>query len=50
MHDMFSPCIEATRKLVQKLKEEGYVFVTVETLILVRNGEIISNKEYRFVR
>ena len=49
MHDIFPICVQATKRVIERLKEEGYVFVTVETLILAKNGKM-ENTVYRYVR
>jgi len=49
MHDTFPVCVQATKMTIEKLKSEGYVFVTVDTLILAKNGKI-ENTVYRYAR
>jgi len=49
MHDTFPACVQATKMTIEKLKSEGYVFVTVETLILAKQGKI-ENTVYRYAR
>ena len=50
LHDIYETTVEGTRLTIQRLKAEGYTFVTVETLIKAKYGEIVNNQVYRYVR
>jgi len=50
MHDVYSTSVEAAKRVIQNLKEEGYTFVTAETLIKVKQENVINNQAYYYVK
>ena len=46
MHDIYKTTVEAAKEMILRLKEEGYVFVTVSELIEARRGGIVAGKQY----
>jgi peptidoglycan/xylan/chitin deacetylase (PgdA/CDA1 family) len=50
MHDIYPTTIEATKQIIKDLKKKGYTFVTVETMIKAKQGEVVNNKIYYNVK
>ncbi len=46
LHDIHKPSVDATIKIMDRLIEEGYTFVTVPELIMAREGKIVPGKVY----
>ena len=46
LHDIHKPSVDASIKLMDRLIEEGYTFVTVPELIMAREGKIVAGKVY----
>lgn len=49
LHDIHKTSVDATEKIIPKLKEEGYIFVTVNQLIGAR-GEAVNGAVYNSLR
>ena len=46
MHDIHEPSVDAAIKMMDKLKKQGYTFVTVPELLMAREGEIVPGTVY----
>ena len=46
MHDIHEPSVNAAIKMMDKLKKQGYTFVTVPELLMAREGEIVPGTVY----
>ncbi len=46
MHDIHSPTVDATFRMVDKLKKQGYVFVTTSELLHARHSKVEAGKVY----
>lgn len=49
LHDIHATSVEAVSRIIPKLKAEGYTFVTVDQLILLRS-EIVNGNVYTAIR
>ncbi len=49
LHDMYETSVEAAKMIIHHLKEEGYTFVTVDTLIRARQGETAAGEVYKHI-
>lgn len=46
MHDIHETSVDAAIKMMDKLKKQGYTFVTVPELLMAREGEIVPGTVY----
>ena len=46
LHDIHEPSVDAAIKLMDRLIDEGYTFVTMPELIMAREGKIVAGQVY----
>lgn len=44
MHDTYLPSVNAASEIIDKLKEDGYCFVTIKELLILKNAEQTQTK------
>ncbi len=50
LHDIHKTSVDAVKRIVPHLKEQGFTFVTVEMLIKARQAEAVNGKVYHKVK
>ncbi|MCL2451508.1 polysaccharide deacetylase family protein [Candidatus Saccharibacteria bacterium] len=47
LHDVYGTSVETAAKIIPALKEQGYILVTVDRLIMTRGGSFEAGNQYR---